>query len=442
MSDSTILRVSRMCCLILFVMLTLDYPKVAGAELDSYCWKVVNPATSWAPRAGLEVVELNESLFLMGGRTPIDPSVVPVFGASIIWGDVWKSDDLGVSWSPILDTNTLGHWPARAYFEAVTKHGQIYILGGQDFNVIPNQGPGGPPLIPVSNFFNDVWSSSDGVNWVQKTAPETSNLRWEGRAGLSSIVYRDELYVFGGSKNDDSSIIGPGGPARIYFNDVWKSSDDGATWQQMTQAAPWEPRAGAAVLVKDDYIYLLGGEDGFTCDSGGSRCPPYFSDVWRTQDGQNWELVNAAADWAARPGHVAVLVDNEILVFGGFGLSTDPMDPFKPSNPLDMWASEDGVSWWLLSAAPWNASSPEQVKYDFDALVLPEGPGGTPAVYTFGGDRETFNPFDPTNYLNVDNDVWSFIKVPEPGAWMLSILTFFGLVLFRMPKNNSRPRSL
>ena len=29
-------------------------------------------------------------------------------------------------------------------------------------------------------------------------------------------------------------------------------------------------------------------------------------------------------------------------------------------------------------------------------------------IYTFGGDRETFNFADPLNYLNVDNDVWKF----------------------------------
>ena len=77
-------------------------------------------------------------------------------------------------------------------------------------------------------------------NWAQRT----SNAGWEGRAGLSSVVYRDEIYVFGGSKNDDSSVVGPGGPARIYFNDAWKSNDNGATWQVLTGDAPWEPRAG------------------------------------------------------------------------------------------------------------------------------------------------------------------------------------------------------
>ena len=325
----------------LFIALFSCELRASSSDFDSYQWEEINATASWDPRAGLETVHLNGDLYLMGGRTPVDPNVVPVFGASKIWGDVWKSTDSGQSWTSILDTDTLGHWPARAYFEAVTKDQKMYVLGGQDFSVISNPNPGGPPLVPFSNFFNDVWSSTDGVNWSQ----ETADAGWEGRAGLSSIVYGDDIYVFGGSKNDDSAVIGPGGVPRVYFNDVWKSSDDGATWQEVTDEAPWEPRAGAAVVVKDEFIYMLGGEDGFTCDSGGSRCPPYFNDVWRTQNGEDWEPVTASADWASRPGHIAAVVDNNIVVFGGFGLSDDPSDPFKPSNPIDMWTSEDGANW-------------------------------------------------------------------------------------------------
>ena len=70
-----------------------------------------------------------------------------------------------------------------------------------------------------------------------------------GSSDFDSYAWGEDNYVFGGSKNDDSAVIGPGGPPRVYFNDVWKSSDDGATWQEVTAAAPWEPRAGAAVVV-------------------------------------------------------------------------------------------------------------------------------------------------------------------------------------------------
>jgi hypothetical protein len=33
---------------------------------------------------------------------------------------------------------------------------------------------------------------------------------------------------------------------------------------------------------------------------------------------------------------------------------------------------------------------------------------GDPAIYTFGGDRETFDFNDPVNYLRIDDDIWRF----------------------------------
>ena len=42
-------------------------------------------------------------------------------------------------------------------------------------------------------------------------------------------------------------------------------------------------------------------------------------------------------------------------------------------------------------------------------LLARGGAGGfLPAIFTFGGERETFNFADPLNYRNVDRDVWRF----------------------------------
>ncbi len=376
-------------------------------DFGSYEWTEINPAADWAPRAGLQVVNLKNRFYLMGGRTPIDPAVLPVPGASIIWGDVWKSKDRGVSWEEILDTDTEGHWPARAYFQAVTKGRYMYVLGGQNFNVIEN--PGCPPFpsdcplfITSSDFFNDVWRSRDGIHWRQMT----DDAGWAGRAGLSSVVFKGEIYIMGGSFKDDPAIIG-GPPTRVYFNDVWKSRN-GRHWVQVTDEAPWDPRAGAVVVVKNGFMYLLGGEDGFICEPLPFCTPPYFNDVWRSRDGANWELVTEAADWAARPGHQAVVVLNHIVLFGGFGLI---------SNPMDVWVSKDGANWEQVSDSPWNAVSPDEIKYDFDALAVRGGRFGLrPSIFTFGGDRETFDFSDPTNFLNVDNDVWRF-SPPGGSPW-------------------------
>ena len=365
----------------------------------SWGWEEIVEFAPWSARAGLQVVQKGPDLFLLGGRTPRPPSFPPIPGDSDIWGDVWKSGDGGYSWDQILETDSPGSWPARAYFQVLQKGPFIYVVGGQNFKLIENPGcppfPSDcPPLLSVSDFFNDTWRSRDGVQWVQMS----EDGGWEGRAGLSAVVFKDELFVLGGSKNDDSAIIG-GPPQRIYFNDVWKSKK-GDEWTQVTSSAPWEARAGAVVVVKDDYMYLIGGENGFVCEPLPFCTPPYFNDVWRTTDGAHWDLVTEAAAWPARPGHQCVVVRDQIVCFGGFGLIT---------NPMDVWISEDGQDWTQVSGSPWNAVSPEEIKYDFDALVYRGTRGDRDhAIMTFGGDRETFDFADPLNYLRVDNDVWRF----------------------------------
>ncbi len=394
---------------------------------ETNTWTEINGNAPWARRSGLQAISLNNCFYIMGGRTAINPEISPVPGASQIWSDVWKSKDHGLTWERLLPTESPDHWSPRAFFQAVKLGGRMYVLGGQDFNVIPNPfpPPGAPPFISQSNFFNDVWCSKDGFSWEQKTPAA----RWAGRAGLSAVAHRGAIYVMGGSFNDDPAIIG-GPPTRVYFNDVWCSRDGGATWDRVAENAPWAPRAGAVAVSKNGKIYLIGGEDGFTCDSGSERCPPYFNDVWCSRDGAKWKRVRESAEWAPRPGHQVAVVRDHFVLFGGFGLSTDFSDPFKPSNPMDVWISKRGYKWTQVNDAPWNASDPSEVKYDFDVLVAPGSPGCGPSIYTFGGSRETFNFADPLNYLNLDNDVWNYTP-PVPRSRHSGGGSFFQSVWLR-----------
>ncbi|BCS31682.1 hypothetical protein TBR22_A08850 [Luteitalea sp. TBR-22] len=160
---------------------------------------------------------------------------------------------------------------------------------------------------------------------------------------------------------------------------------------------------------KNGYLYLLGGEDGFLCTFGpqGPVCPCF--NVWRSADGATWELVTPAAGWSPRPGHQCQVLFDTFLCFGGFGF---PTNPFVPAHPRDLWESRDGATWTLVSESPWNADGPEDVKYDFDSLVVRGGQGGMrPSIFTFGGDREaSFAAPDPAL---VDDDVWSFSPAPK-----------------------------
>jgi hypothetical protein len=264
-------------------------------------------------------------------------------------------------------------------------------------------------------------TSDDGINWTLMidndfdVIPGAESTQWAGRAGLSAVVFKDHIYVMGGSFANDCSInpeLCQGGapPPRIYFNDVWKSSD-GSSWEKVNNA-PWKPRAGGIAVVKGEYMYMIGGEEGFICLELGlpgvpdPPCPPYFNDVWRTKDGINWEEMTPEAEWDKRPGHQVVVAQDRLVLFGGFGLGDD--NGTTPSNPSDVWISNKGKVWKKVNDAPWNANGSKDIKYDFDALVVKGSGKSQDAIYTFGGDRETFNFNDPLNYLNVDNDVWKF----------------------------------
>ena len=76
---------------------------------------------------------------------------------------------------------------------------------------------------------------------------------------------------------------------------------------------------------------------------------------------------------------------------------------------MDIWVSKNGADWKQVSESPWNAESPDDIRYDFDMLTVKGGRGGQkPSIFTFGGDRETFFLPPEINFFRVENDVWSY----------------------------------
>jgi hypothetical protein len=396
---------------------SLSYAGERAVDISSYSWNNVRPtvpfdSTMWAPRAGLQAVELRNDLYIMGGRGPFS-----ITAETQLFGDVWKSSDAGETWNRTAlwqeGQDDQQMWSPRAYFGSVTHRGRMFVLGGQNFESLdnPNCGflPPGVPCFPIPNstFFDEVWSSKDGVTWTAVT----TDAPWEGRAGLSAVVHKGAIYILGGSQGDDVST---GGTGRVLFDDVWMSRD-GRNWTEVVSTGPkWDPRAGAAVVSKNGYLYVLGGERGFSCGFElQSPCQPatstlYFNDVWRSADGTEWEPVTPSAGWSPRPGHQCVVVLDQIVCFGGYG--EIPGWPPAAANPMDIWSSKDGETWTELTppaSPPWNAGDSDGIKYDFDAVVISGGRRGfRPSIMTFGGDRERFGLSDEENASLIDNDVW------------------------------------
>ena len=97
----------------------------------------------------------------------------------------------------------------------------------------------------------------------------------------------------------------------LKFNDVWRSTDQGATWTQVSANAEWSARYGfGSVVLADGSVVLMGGGDGSTL----------WNDVWRSTDqGATWAQITSNAGWTGRTGHTSVaLPDGRIVLMGGY----------------------------------------------------------------------------------------------------------------------------
>ena len=96
----------------------------------------------------------------------------------------------------------------------------------------------------------------------------------------------------------------------MHENDVWRSTDNGATWKQMTANAGWSARSfHSSVVCPDGSIVVMGGANSETMDN----------DAWRSIDnGATWTQMTANAEWSAREFHSSVAMpDGSIVLMGG-----------------------------------------------------------------------------------------------------------------------------
>lgn len=284
-----------------------------------YLWEQPTRTAPWHVRDGAGLLWLKDKLWLLGGWYK---PAVSEWDGMITTNEVWSSPDLGRTWQLELadltappTTGPGARWTRRHtagwlthQIGAVT---YLYVVGGDAFNVT-----------------SDVWRSADGVTWEQVTATAP----WAGRVMQMAASYAGDLYLMGGQTNlsDPSTAL----------QDVWKSTDGGATWSQLPDA-PWAKRGMVYTLVEyQGKLWLCGGG---TYNDAGPRT--YYNDVW-SFDGTSWTevLPNGAAPWMGREFHNQFVYDGELWVSGGWGSDE--------ANHNDFWHSLDGVTWTELTPTP------------------------------------------------------------------------------------------
>jgi hypothetical protein len=190
--------------------------------------------------------------------------------------------------------------------------------------------------------------------------------------------------------SDGSLVLMGGRNLDIFYNDNWRSEDEGATWTSVNASSEWEARnAFQAVTMPDDSIILMGG-----ITSGPSK-----NDTWKSTDkGANWTLVNANASWSARLRFASVVLpDHSIVLTGGThgsSLLTVLNDTWRSTN--------NGTTWTQM-----NASSGWSARSRHNSVALPDG-----NIMLMGGEV-TQN----VNVTNVFNDTW--LSEDNGKTWIL-----------------------
>ena len=295
-------------------------------------------------RFEVAVREETEDMYLSGGTS--DGNAAGEFA------DVWRWSATGDNWVLVTATAAFGK---RQNHQMVYHGGSLWVMGGWD---------------EEEDLLDDVWRSADGENW---TSVVISGDSWGERRGHQAVSHGGNLLVIGGN----------------HYNDVWRSAD-GEGWTMVAVGGRWSNRRRHQVVSHGGNLWLMGGRFKVGSSEGETN------DVWRSADGEMWELVTVAAGWSARLSHQAVSHRGSLWVLGG-GVKDGAANN-------DTWRSANGEKWFKVATSGnwWSARRSHQaVSYDGKLWVI-------------GGRGSTGNFVDV--WRSADGDMWERVTLTEGPA--------------------------
>ncbi len=307
-------------------------------------------------------------------------------------GGVWRSTDYGSNWEPIFDSTGMGSIGAIAV--APSDPNVIYV------------GTGAGIIRPDLATGDGVYKSTDGgKTWTHLGLFDTQMIAGidvdpkdpnrffvaalghpygpnaergvfrstDGGKSFQKVLFKDDYTSANDVRIDPSNpnivyaalweqqqsyIEGGGFGGQGEGHGIFKSTDGGTTWKQLTEGLPSIIQANLAVAASDPKVvyaivagFTAGGGGGGGRGGGGGGVGLYISH----DGGDHWQL---AVNAAAAPGTTPRTPDSRPLGrIGGGDLPTIAVDPKNDkvvySSSTVFWRTEDaGVTWSAVRGAP------------------------------------------------------------------------------------------
>jgi hypothetical protein len=202
------------------------------ASADGRNWTLATANPPWEARGGGALVVYDGKLWLLGGtRHPRNEGDQPTLS------DVWSTEN-GLDWTRVVLN---APWKPRAFHTAVAHDGRLWVMGGGHWGKSPSA-------------YRDVWSTTDGIHWEERS----SEAAWPARIWATAASYDGLLWIMGGFINKTRSCT----------NDIWYSTD-GSDWYPYLASKVWSPRSAHSTVEFNGQLWVLAGSNG-----------DYFNDVW------------------------------------------------------------------------------------------------------------------------------------------------------------------
>ncbi len=278
-------------------------------------------------------------------------------------GEVWVSED-GQSWAL---------WTNQAAFGARTRasvsvfENKLWLFGGLNTEY---------GLVDSVQFYDDVWNSSDGMNWVEISKNSVENLDCpecpENLRGWNlSYVYNGHLWIFGTPTNfsQERMFYSTNGqnwtqwdsiPTKellleytVFNNKLWALSvpstdesapadqrenglwttEDGFKWLRINHTPAFSPLLNFQLTVFQDQIWLIGGEN---------------NEIWKTDSGSEWKKVAEIPELGNITGAEFLHFKEKLWIFGKSGFNYDSNAYFNNT----VWQSANGITWSNVQTNP------------------------------------------------------------------------------------------